>query len=253
MNISGNTILITGGGTGIGRGLAEAFHAAGNAVVIAGRRPEPLQSAVAANPGMASEHLDIADPASILDLAQAIVSRHPKLNVLINNAGVMGPENLTAETVDLATAEATITTNVLGPMRLTAALLPHLRKQPAAAIINVTSGLAYVPVGRAPSYCASKAALRSYTQTLRFQLRDTSVQVIELAPPLVATDLQPLEKSNPRAMSLDDYIAESMALLRANPGATEIYVERVKLQRYAEARGEFDKVFDMLNSPPNGR
>ncbi len=249
MNISGNTILITGGGTGIGRGLAEAFHAAGNAVVIAGRRPVPLQDTVATNPGMASEILDIADPVSIRDFAREVVSRHPKLNLLINNAGVMGPEHLTADDVDLTTAEATITTNVLGPMRLTAALLPHLRRQPSATIINVTSGLAYVPVGRAPSYCASKAALRSYTQTLRFQLRDTAVQVIELAPPLVATDLQPSEKSNPRAMSLDDYVTESMALLRANPGATEIYVERVKLQRFAEARGEFGKVFDMLNQP----
>ena len=249
MNISGNTILITGGGTGIGRGLAEAFRAAGNTVVIAGRRPEPLQEAVAANSGLAFQILDITDPAAITEFARNIVSRHPKLNVLINNAGMMGPEDLTADPVDLAIAEATITTNVLGPMRLTAALLPHLRKQTSAAIINVTSGLAYVPVGRAPSYCASKAALRSYTQTLRFQLRHSSVQVIELAPPLVATDLQPSEKSNPRAMSLDDYIAESMALLRAHPDATEIYVERVKLQRYAEARGEYDKVFDMLNAP----
>lgn len=247
MDISGNTILITGGGTGIGRGLAEAFHKGGNAVVIAGRRPQPLQQTVAANPGMDSESLDVADPVSIADFAERLVARYPRLNVLINNAGVMGPENLTADTVDLTTAEATITTNVLGPMRLTAALLPHLRKQPSAAIINVTSGLAYVPVGRAPSYCASKAALRSYTQTLRFQLRDTSVQVIELAPPLVATDLQPSEKSNPRAMSLEDYISESMALLRADPHATEIYVERVKLQRFAEARGEFGKVFDLLN------
>lgn len=249
MNISGNTILITGGGTGIGRGLAEAFLAAGNQVIIAGRRREPLMDAAAANPGLHWQTLDITDAAAIADFARSITAAYPSLNVLVNNAGVMGPEDLTTDAVDLATAEATITTNVLGPMRLTAALLPHLRRQASATIINVTSGLAYVPVGRAPAYCASKAALRSYTITLRFQLRNSPVQVIELAPPLVATDLQPAEKSNPRAMTLDDYIAETMALLRADPDATQIYVERVKLQRYAEARGEFDKVFDMLNAP----
>jgi uncharacterized oxidoreductase len=149
--------------------------------------------------------------------------------------------------VDLAVAEATVTTNLLGPIRLTAALLPHLRKQPASTVMTVSSGLAFVPAARAPAYCATKAAIHSYTQSLRFQLRDTSVQVIELVPPLVATDLQPDQKANPRAMPLSEFISESMALLKANPFAAEICVERVKMQRNAEASAQYEKVFDLIN------
>jgi len=247
MNITGNTILITGGGSGIGLGLAEAFHAAGNQVIIAGRRREALEQAAAANPGMAFRVLDVEDPAAIRAFAEQVVADHPALNVLINNAGVMRAENLLAEPFDLADAEATITTNLLGPMRLTAALLPLLRRQAQATVINVSSGLAFLPLALTPTYCATKAAMHSYSQSLRFQLRDTTVQVIELAPPAVATDLMPTSKSNPRAMPLADYIAESMALLEANPDADEILVERVKLLRNAEASGQYAAVFAMVN------
>jgi uncharacterized oxidoreductase len=247
MNISGNTILITGGGSGIGRGLAEALHATGNRVVIAGRRQHALQETVAANPGMAFQVLNVEDPAAIKVFATKVIQDYPALNVLINNAGIMSSENLLGDPVDLAVSEATITTNLLGPIRLTAALLPHLRKQPASTVMTVSSGLAFVPAARAPTYCATKAAIHSYTQSLRFQLRDTSVQVIELAPPLVATDLQPDQKANLRAMQLHEFISESMALLKANPSAVEICVERVKMQRNAEASGQYEKVFDFIN------
>lgn len=247
MNITGNTILITGGGTGIGRGLAEALHAAGNHIIIAGRRRQALQETVAANPGMTFEVLDVEDPNAIQTFASRLVKDYPALNVLINNAGIMRAEDLLAETVDVTNAEATIVTNLLGPIRLTSALLPHLRRQTAATVINVSSGLAFVPLALTPAYSATKAAIHSYTQSLRFQLRKTSVQVIELAPPLVATGLSPGQAANPRALPLDDFISESMALLKVNPSATEIYVERVKMQRNAEATGQYEAVFNLQN------
>src|SRR5208283_122153 len=189
MNTTGNTILITGGGSGIGRGLAEAFHALGNQVVIAGRRKEALDETTAANPGMASLTLNITDPAGIAQFATQVVKQYPALNVLINNAGIMRLEKLLPQQGDLADAEATIATNLLGPIRLTAALLPLLKKQPLAVIMNVSSGLAFVPIAFTPTYCATKAAIHSYTQSLRYQLQGSGIEVLELIPPYVATDL----------------------------------------------------------------
>lgn len=247
MNITGNTILITGGGSGIGQALAAAFHAEGNQVIIAGRRAAALEETAAAHPGMATVVLDIEDPAAIRALAAQLAISHPALNVLVNNAGIMHAEDLLAQDFDLTDSEATIATNLLGPIRLTAALLPQLRRQKQAAVINVTSGLAFVPLVRTPTYNATKAALHSYTQSLRFQLAATGVQVIELPPPAVATDLVPGHAANPQSMPLDAYVEESMALLKANPDAEEICVERVKPLRNAEASGRYAQTFAMLN------
>src|SRR6201995_4564456 len=247
MILTGNTILITGGGSGIGRGLAEAFHALGNKVVIAGRRQSVLDKTTEANPGMASAVLDIEEPAAIRAFAARIASEHPALNVLINNAGILKPENLKSQENDTGDAKAMVTTNLLGPIRLIAALLPHLQKQPRATILNVSSDLGFVPLPLAPTYCATKAALHSYTQSLRVQLRETPVQVIEIIPPYVQTELGGSHQTNdPRAMPLKEYIAETMQILKNQPEAPENCVERAKLFRFAEATGTFDKAFQML-------
>ena len=172
MNISGNTILITGGGAGIGRALAEAFHSKGNTIIVTGRRRAALDETIAANPGMRSFVLDIEDRDAVAAFEKTIVADHPSLNVLVNNAGIMQRENLLTDPIDLTTAEATVATNLLGPLRLTAALLPHLLGQPQATVMTVSSGLAFVPIAMAPTYCATKAAIHSWSQTLRYQLRN---------------------------------------------------------------------------------
>lgn len=247
MKITGNTILITGGGSGIGRGLAEAFQALGNQVIIAGRREQALDETTAANPGMKSLVLDIEDATAIRAFATRVIEDYPSLNVLINNAGIMRVENLLKQEDNLTDMEATITTNLLGPIRLTAALLPHLQKQSQATIITVSSGLAFVPLALTPTYSATKASIHSYTQALRFQLRDSTTQVIELIPPAVATDLLPGSKKDPHVMPLEEFIAESMNILKTQPLAPEICVERVKFLRYAAETGQFDTTFNSLN------
>ena len=247
MNLTGNTILITGGGTGIGRGLAEALQQGSNQVVIAGRTQKTLDETTGANPGMKSLILDIADADSISAFAANVTRQFTALNVLINMAGVMRNENL-QEANTLADAEATIATNLLGPIRLTTALLPSLLAQPHATIINVSSGLAFVPLNMTPTYCATKAAIHSYTQSLRYQLQNTSVEVLELVPPYVQTGLMgERQASDPNAMPLADYIAETMRLL-ADPSLTEICVERVKPLRYAERSGNYDTFYQQFNA-----
>lgn len=247
MKMTGNTILVTGGGSGIGRGLAEALHALGNQVVIAGRRKTALEETVAANPGMKFLTLDIEDRAAIKPFAERVAAEFPALNVLVNNAGIMRAERLLEQQDDLADAEAIVATNLLGPIRLTAALLPHLRKQPHSAVINVSSGLAFVPLAVTPTYSATKAALHSYTQSLRYQLKDTSTEVVEIVPPYVQTELMN-GADDPRAMPLNEYIAETMELLTSQPTPAEICVKRVEPLRFAAENGNFAAVFQGLNS-----
>ncbi len=246
MKTTGNTILVTGGTSGIGLALAQKLVGTGNTVIIAGRREGHLQAAVKATPGLIGLPLDMTDATGIAAFAARMVRDYPALNVVINNAGIMQAEDLTDPAGSLAIAEATITTNLLGPIRLIAALLPHLRAQAASTIINVTSGLAFVPLAMTPTYSATKAALRSYTQSLRHQLRDTPVEVLELAPPAVQTDLMPGSATNPQYLPLADFINETMALLQSGAGP-EILVERVKFLSNAEREGRYDAVFGMLN------
>jgi uncharacterized oxidoreductase len=164
---------------------------------------------------------------------------------LVNNAGIQRVEDLTSGNVGLA--EQSVAINLLGPLRLTSALLPALLRKPHATILNVTSGLAFMPSALTPTYCAAKAALHSYTESLRFQLRDTSVQVIEIIPPHVRTALQGERGFDPRAMPLEDYITETMSLLQTQPDAKEIVVERVKMFRYAERDGTYDEIYPRFN------
>jgi uncharacterized oxidoreductase len=253
MKFTGNTILITGGGSGIGRGLAEAFHSLGNKVIVAGRRKDVLDQTTGDNPGMISVVLDVEKPEAIQAFVLQVIRDHPRLNVLINNAGIMRPEDLKALQKGLTDSEAMITTNLLGPIRLAAAFLPHLQKQSYAAIMNVTSGLGFLPLAMAPTYCATKAALHSYTQSLRYQLRDTAVQVLELIPPYVQTALGGARQENdPNAMPLGEFIAETMDILKSSPHASEICVERVKQLRFAERSGHYQKIFMQFNDAITG-
>ncbi len=247
MNPTGNTVLITGGSSGIGRGLAESLHALGNRVVIAGRRKQMLNEITADNPGMNFLTVNMQDAASIREFAAQAVRAFPQLNVLINNAGIMRQEKLLAQQSDLADAEAIVATNLLGPIRLTAALLPHLQKQQHATIMNVSSGLAFLPMARTPTYCATKAAIHSYTLSLRSQLRGSNIEVLELIPPYVATHLMD-GADNPRAMPLGKFIAEVMEILKKQPTPAEICVENVKTFRFAAEKGQFDALFSQLNS-----
>ncbi|WP_163269967.1 SDR family oxidoreductase [Chelativorans alearense] len=246
MEMTGNTILITGGGSGIGRELALRFNGLGNTVIVAGRRRDALEETIAGRDRMHAVVLDIEDPTAITAFAKQVVTEHPALNVLINNAGIMRREDLTG-TRNLRDAEETITTNLLGPIRLTDALTDHLAGRPNAAIVNVSSGLAFVPLTGTPTYNATKAAIHSYTVSLRKQL-DGRIEVIELAPPAVQTELTPGQSTREGYMPLDEFIDEVMALFRREPTPQEILVERVGFLRWAERDGRFDQAFDILNT-----
>jgi len=234
MKLTGNTVFITGGGSGIGRALAEALYGLGNQVIIAGRRRGHLEETTRANPGMASVELDVGDPASIASVAGRLAADYPRLNVLVNNAGIMRIDNVAGE-IDEALLVATVTTNLMGPMRMTSALLGHLKGQEAAAVINVSSGLGFVPMASAAVYSATKAALHSYTLSLRYRLRGTLVKVLEIAPPWVQTDLLG-SKDEPRAMPLAEFIRETISVLGTD--ADEVLVERVRALRNNPGPGE---------------
>lgn len=234
MKLTDNTIFITGGASGIGRGLAEAFHRLGNKVIIGGRRKPLLDEVTAANPGMEAVVFDVADAASIDAVAATLLARYPSLNVLINNAGIM-PFDDAAGQIDDAVARSILDTNLLGPIRLSSALIEQLKRQPDATIIHNTSVLAYVPLAVAAVYSASKAALHSYALSQRFMLRDTSVRVQEIAPPWVDTDL--VRKSgDPRAMPLDTFIAQTMEKLGGDD--EEIIVDAIRDMRANPGPGE---------------
>jgi uncharacterized oxidoreductase len=227
MKLSGNTIFITGGGSGIGRGLAEALHRLGNKVIIAGRRRGHLDAVTAANPGMESVELDIADPASISRAATRLIAEHPDLNVLINNAGIMQVDHA-AVVIDDALMVATITTNLMGPIRMTSALIEQLKTRKDAVVAYTSSVLGFTPMAATAVYSSTKAALHSYILSQRFLLRNTNVRVLEIAPPWVRTELMNSQEAE-QAMPLDRFIDETIAALATD--ADEILVEAARPQR----------------------
>ena len=254
MNISGNTIFIPGSTSGIGLALALALQAKGNTVIVGGRRTELLDRIAAEHPGIDTVVIDTADPASISSAAKEVLRRHPDLNVLIAMAGIMQAEDWHQPETFLASAESVVTTNVLGPIRLIASFVEHLRARPDSTIVTVSSGLAFAPLAVTPSYSASKAAIHMLSESIRLQYADSSVKVIELVPPSVRTALMPGQESSEFAMPLDDFVSEAMGLLETQPDAKEVQVENVKFLRYGEARGDYDQVVQTLNRlDPHGK
>jgi uncharacterized oxidoreductase len=246
MKTTGNTIFMTGGTSGIGLGLARRFRDLGNTVIISGRRKDLLDR-IAAEDGIEGIALDVADPDSITAAVETVTTNHPDINVVVTMAGIMHIEDL-HDPAHLATSEQIITINLLGTIRTITAFTPHLLKQPAPAILTVSSGLAFVPLVITPTYNATKAAIHSYTQSLRHQLADTPLQVIEVVPPAVQTALLNQENDE-RAMPLDEYLTETMELLQQHPDADEILVNRVRFLRDAERENRYDDVIGVLNAP----
>jgi uncharacterized oxidoreductase len=247
MHIDGNTIFIPGATSGIGLELALALRAKGNEVIVGGRRTDLLAQIVAENPGIHAVQIDTTSPDSIRQAAHKVIAEHPELNVLITMSGIMHFEDWTKPEGFLATAEATVATNLLGPIRLIAAFIEHLQTRPDATIMTVSSGLAFTPLRVTPSYNATKAAIHMLSESLRLQLAGTTVKVSELEPPSVATDLVPGQRESDFAMPLDEFITEVIGLIESDPDAREIQVERVKFLRYGEARGDYDETVAAVN------
>ena len=246
MDISGNTIFIPGGTSGIGLALALRLQQAGNTVIIGGRRTEVLDR-LAAEYGFGTMSIDISDPASVVSARDAVLAAHPELNVLIAMAGIMVAEDVTKADF-LENAERIVDTNVLGPVRLISAFTEHLQTRPDATIMTVSSGLAHTPLGLTPSYNASKAFIHQFSESIRLQLAGTSVQVIELVPPGLRTELMPGQSNVEAFLPLEDYIDEVMSLLAIEPDATEILVERVKPLRVSAGNGAYEQAISMVNS-----
>ena len=245
MQTNGNTILITGGGSGIGRELAHKWHDLGNTVIVAGRTQASLDETAVGHANIHTMIVDVGDADDLARFAKKVVEVHPAINVLVNNAGIMRFEDITEER-ELGDAEATIATNLLGPIRLIDGLIEHLKAQENAAIINVTSGLAFVPMPRTATYSATKAAMHSYTVSLRAKL-EGKVEVIELAPPAVQTELTPGQSTRQGYMPLDQFIEETMLGFTAEDTPQEVLTQNVLFLRNAEAEGRFDKALEMTS------
>ena len=221
MKLTGRTVLITGGSAGIGLAFALKFSELGNTVIVTGRRQAVLDEVKAKYPKLHTIQADVADPAQISSLAARVKSEFPKLDVLMNNAGIMLYKNLKAAASDLDGLMAEVNINLGGVIRMNSALIDVLTAN-KGTIINVSSALAFVPLPSAPIYCATKAAVHSYTQSLRFQLEETGVEVIDLMPPAVKTDLtaELAEGDGVALMTTDELIKKSFAAL--NAGKLEI-------------------------------
>lgn len=250
MNISDNTILITGGTSGIGRALAEALNDAGNRVIITARRQYLLDAVTSGRDKMHGIVVDVRNAMSVNSLAAEVRANFPELNVVIANAGVSRPENLLSDTWTADDAEDMVATNILGVIRVTGALLPLLAKNDASALIATSSDLAFMPMAAFPTYCATKAFLHSWLQSARHQLKSANVEVIELSPPYVQTELTGASQaSDPRAMPLADYVCHVMeSLAKKDLPRGELLVNEANGRRFAERDGRYESMYQAMNA-----
>ena len=250
MKRTGRTILITGGSAGIGLAFALKFVELGNEVIVTGRRQAVLDNVKAKHPKLHTVQSDVSDPAQIAVLAARVKAEFPRLDVLMNNAGIMLYKNLKARAADLAGLTAEVNINVGGVIGMTSAFIDILTAN-RGTLINISSGLAFAGLPCLPIYCATKAAIHSYTQSLRYQMKGTAVEVLELIPPYVATKLMgDHQAEDPRAMPLNEFIMEVMDILKTQPAATEICVNKVYPLRFAANEGQekCEQTFQWLNA-----
>jgi uncharacterized oxidoreductase len=251
MKLTGHTVLITGGGSGIGGGLTKAFHERGSKVIITGRREQVLRDFSAHFPGVETFAMDVAKEGDIQKLFNFVSEKFPNLDVLVNNAGVMKSTDFTKpENLDGGLVEE-IDINLKGLIRMTAVFLPLLLRQKESALINVSSGLAYMPLARSPIYCATKAAVHSFSMSLRHQLRNTPVRVIEIAPPGVDTDLGKApgvpEVKYPK-LGLEPFIVQTVRALES--GGAELPIGQSKMLRFGSRL--LPSVFFRILNPAKG-
>jgi len=229
MHISNRTVVIVGGTSGIGLGLARRFEAAGSTVVVGGRDTSRVD-------GLETVEIDVTDSASVLRARDEVLAAHPDLDTVVTMSGVMHTEDL-RDPNHFALAESSIAVNLLGTIRVIDAFTPHLVERGAGTIVTVGSGIAFLPFPLMPSYGASKAGVHAYTEALRAQLAGAGVEVVELIPPAVATAGQ--ERVNPAALPLEGFLDEAVGLLGANPTPNEILVRGVLQHRWAERDGSY--------------
>lgn len=243
MNLHNRTVLITGGATGIGLALARRFVASGNKVIICGRREERLEAARRELPALVTIRADIASESERLHLFETIVLKHPEIDILVNNAGIQNRPPPITEPQDFKAYQREIATNLESPVHLSLLFVNHLTQKSDAAIISITSGLAFSPLAFMPMYCATKAALHSFTLSLRHQLRDTTVKVVEIIPPKVQTDLGGVGLHDD-GVPLDEFADHAWSQLAL--GAEEFGFGFSERNRLA-SREALDQVFATLN------
>jgi uncharacterized oxidoreductase len=243
MKITGNTILITGGTSGIGLGFAEEFLKLGNKVIICGRREQRLKQIKEKHPEIVTRVCDVSDIKQRDELSKWVIKEHHDTNILMNNAGIQLLSNI-KDPADLGKVHQEVETNFIAPIHLTSLFIKHLASNPSSVIINISSGLAFAPLAFMPVYCATKAAIHSLTLSLRHQLKDTSIKVFEIIPPAVDTELGGDRRADPSqshgGMSVSEFIAEAMTALK-----NDVY--EAAIGQSVGLRAKREEMFNMMN------